>query len=291
MSFDTLSKVIRRVQISTNLLSKELLAGAYHSAFKGRGIEFEEVREYQPGDEMATIDWKVTARLQKPYVKTFREERNLTVMLVVDISASTRYGSHWNTKKQLIAEVAAVLAFSAIYNNDRVGLVLFTDIIEKYIPPRKGSQHVLRLIRELLFFEPQSQGSSMEVALNFLGSLEASSLITFLISDFLTDIPKKQVDIVSRKHDLIAISVTDPSEHTFPQTGLIQLTDLETGASEVIESSTAVRTEFAQKVAEITQQQKAMFEKAGASFLDIRTDGTYVEALRKFFKMRQLQRR
>lgn len=276
-----LTAKIRRIQIISTQLAKEALAGVYHSAFKGRGMEFEEVREYQSGDDIRSIDWNVTARMNHPYVKNFREERDLKVILLVDVSASTRFGGGNTLKSELIAEIGAVLAFSAIRNNDRVGLLLFSDCVEKYIPPRKGTRHVLRMIRELLAFKPKHRGSNLETALAFLGKVQVRSSICFLISDFLLPDCSRALSLTAAKHDLIGLCITDPREYTLPAVGLIDFKDLETGRELVVDSSNTLST-----LGDFKNQQKKAFNKIGADFVDIRTDFSYMTTLRKFFKIR-----
>ena len=284
-------KKIRRIQIQTTHLANDLLAGAYRSAFKGKGMEFEEVREYQPGDDIRTIDWNVTARMQHPYVKNFREERDITVMLVVDISSSSRFGSH-KLKSELTAEIGAVIAFSAIKNNDRIGLILFSDVVEKYIPPRKGTRHVMRLIRELLLNEPSHRKTNIAVALDFLGSVVAKSGVCFLISDFISPSYAHEVALIAKKHDLITIGITDPYELAFPKVGLISLQDLETGETQIIDSSDETTQEtFKKNAAERLRTHQRLMNKIGAGFIDLRTNQPYMPAIKKFFKIRGKQRR
>lgn len=284
-------KTIRRIQIFSTQLANDVLAGAYHSAFKGKGMEFEEVREYQPGDEVRNIDWNVTARMHHLYVKNFREERELLVMLVVDVSASSRFGSHNYSKASLIAEIAAVFAFSAIRNNDKVGLILFSDIIEKYVPPRKGTRHVLRVIRELLAFQPKSKGTDLKKALSFLGKVQTRRGICFLISDFLCENYSHEAALIAKRHDLVAICLTDPYEKEFPQMNLMTLADLETGEKAIIDtSSEEIQKYFAQKAKQHLQQTNYLFRKIGVDFINIYTDKPYLLELRKFFKIRERRR-
>lgn len=241
-------KKIRKIQIHTTQLANDILAGAWHSAFKGQGMEFEEVREYLAGDDIRSIDWNVTARMHKPYVKVFREERELTVILLVDVSASSRFGSHNQLKKDLIAEIGAVLAFSAIKNNDNIGLILFSKTVEKYIPPKKGTRHVLRVIRELIAYEPQRKGTDLLSAFSFLGGILRRSAICFLVSDFLCPQPVHEFSLIAKKHDLISIAITDPCELDFPQMGLVNLRDLESGHSAVVDTANStVNENFKQK--------------------------------------------
>lgn len=285
-------KKIQRIQIQTTHLANAILAGAYRSAFKGKGMEFEEVREYEPGDDIRTIDWNVTARMQNPYVKSYREERDITVMLIVDVSASARFGSTNKLKAELIAEIGGIIAFSAIKNNDRVGLILFSDIVEKYVPPKKGVRHVMRVIRELLLHKPQHKSTNIAAALDFLGGVQAQSGVCFLISDFISPDYAHEASLMAKKHDLITIGITDPDEIAFPNMGLINLQDLETGQTQVIDSSHKATQEAFQKHAQerLTTHQHLM-NKIGAGFIDLRTNQPYIPAMKKFFKNRGKQRR
>lgn len=285
-----LFQTIQRIQIETSHLAEELLAGAWHSAFKGKGMEFEEVRAYTPGDDIRDIDWNVTARMNTPYIKRFREERELTVMLVVDVSASCRFGSTGETKGERIAEIGAAIAFSAIKNNDRVGLILFTDHVEKYIPPRKGLRHVLRVIRELLAFEPKGKSTNISQALHTLGNTQPKKAICFLLTDALC-IPKtKEIAVIARKHDLISLVVTDPYEKQFPKMGWVALTDLETGESRTVNTSDAkMREAFQATSNERLEAHRKQMQKVGAGFLSISLDEPYIPALQKFFRMRRIK--
>lgn len=271
---------IKKIQIITTQLASDLLAGAYHSAFKGKGIEFEEVREYQTGDDIRSIDWNVTARMSHPYIKIFKEERELTVMLVVDISASTLL------KKEMIAEIAAVLAFSAIKNNDKIGLLLFSDQIELYLPPKKGTRHVLRVIRELLAFKPKHKGTNFSTALTFLGNVHRKRSICFLISDFIGDIPSYSFTLASQHHDFIAVSVTDPLEINLPDLGITNIIDLETGKMKVVNLNTNATTLHKKRLEDF----KELLGKTNAGYIAIKTDEPYMDPLRKFFKLREIKR-
>lgn len=280
-------KTIRRIQIETANLAKDILAGLYRSAFKGRGIEFEEVREYQPGDEIRSIDWAVTSRMNHPYVKVFREERELTVMLLVDISASSRFGTGHKLKRELIAEISAILAFSATKNNDNVGLILFSNVVEVYLPPRNNLRHVLRVIRELLMYEPKNTGTDIAGALDFLGRVQAKSCVCFLVSDFIAPAYENAAALIARKHDLIGIGITDPNEIDLPPLALVRTQDLESHVGEVVDmSDRSLRKDFKQQAEERIKTQRHLFERLGAAFIDIRTDQPYLAALRKFFKLR-----
>lgn len=291
ISKEILEKV-RHIEIRTSHLVDDMLGGAYLSAFKGRGMEFEEVREYEPGDDVRSIDWNVTARMSRPFVKNFREERELTVMLVVDVSASGRFGSHQRTKRELIAEIGAVLAFSAIKNNDKVGLILFSDRVEKYLPPKKGVRHVLRIIRELLVDEPEGKGTDVAGALKFLQQVQRKKGVCFLISDFIAPNFRQALNIAARCHDLIGLCVTDPHEINFPSLGLVPIRDLESGELLLVDSSDPLFRELSrQRVLSRIEEQKAAIEKAGGGFIDVRTDIPYTEAIRRYFALRRSHRR
>jgi uncharacterized protein (DUF58 family) len=285
-----LFRKIRKIQIHSTQLANDILAGAWHSAFKGRGMEFEEVREYQTGDEIRSIDWNVTARMNHPFVKVFREERELTVILIVDVSASSRFGSQNQLKRELIAEIGAVLAFSAIKNNDKVGLILFSEDIEKYIPPKKGIRHVLRVIRELLVFKPKGIGTNLQKALDFTGTVLRKSSICFLISDFICTLHQQELSILAKKHDFIAINVSDPYELEFPKVDLIHLVDLETGTGSIVDASDDnVQSSFKESSLKRIEAVEKMMRNIGADFMNIRTDLPYVVPMRKFFKGREIK--
>jgi uncharacterized protein (DUF58 family) len=284
-----LFSTIRRIQITTTHMVNDVMAGAYHSAFKGQGMEFEDVRGYQPGDDVRSIDWNITARFNAPYVKNFREERELTVMLVVDMSGSCRFGTAERMKSEIIAEIGAVLAFSAIQNNDQVGLLLFTDEVESYIPPKKGVRHVLRVIRDLLAFQPKGKGTNINQALRSLGRLQKKRGICFVISDFMAEDYKTATALTAKRHDLIAIDVSDPAERAFPNMGLITLRDLETGEKRIVDSSRKDLREAYQSYSdERRQERKGLFHKVGAGYLHV-PDGDYASRLQRFFKKRELR--
>ncbi len=279
---------IRRIQIRTSHRVDELLAGTWHSAFKGRGIEFEEVRPYQVGDDVRAIDWNVTARSDQPYVKLFREERELAVMLLVDFSGSQNFGTHLQTKRELVAELGATLAMSAIKNNDRVGLTLFTDDIEKSIPPGKGSRHVLRLIRELLYCQPIGSGTDLQQAIEHLNRTSRRRTVVFLISDFLDGGFESTLKIACRKHDVIPIVVSDPREAEMPNVGLIRLRDEETGEVLVIDtSSSRNRRKFAELHEQRTRQRDLMFRRLRLEPIHLTTGHDPVEPLRRYFHKRE----
>jgi uncharacterized protein (DUF58 family) len=292
-------KKVRQVEIRTNRLVNDSLAGEYHSVFKGRGMDFDEVREYVPGDEVRAIDWNVTARAGRPFVKKFTEERELTILLAVDVSASGNFGSGTQSKRQMAAELASVLAFSAIRNNDKVGLVLFTDQIEQYIPPKKGRQHVLRVIREILFFEPHSRGTDIVRALDFANQVTSRRAIMFLVSDFelpnqdqaLADL-RRAVRLASRRHDLVALHVHDLREAELPDVGQLAIEDAESG--ELIELDTTddrVRSRFAELAQRRVNNLRRALAAEGVDALNLDTREPYEPALRSFFKNRERRMR
>ncbi len=308
-------KKIRQIEIRTNRLVSETLAGQYHSVFKGQGMNFDEVREYQPGDEVRSIDWNVTARMNHPFVKKFVEERELTLMLVVDASGSGMFGSHAQSKRELAAEIASVLAFSAIRNNDKVGLILFTDEIEKFIPPRKGRRHVLRVIREVLFFEPRRRGTDLNGALEFLLRVTPHRAIAVVISDFigspaqssgkhrgrvrsqmlllesLAQASFTMLRQANRRHDVVAVQITDRYELELPALGRLVLNDAETG--EVVEIDTGdqrKRTAFAERQARAQEDLARLFRSARIDAIRLRTDQPYAAELGRFFETREKRR-
>jgi uncharacterized protein (DUF58 family) len=281
-------KKIRRIELHTRRLVDSMFAGSYHSVFKGRGMNFEEVREYTPGDEIRSIDWNVTARMNAPFVKKFTEERELTVMLVVDVSASGDFGSVVSSKRELAAEVASILAFSAIQNNDKVGLLLFTDEVELFIHPKKGRMHTLRLIREMLYFRPQHRGTNLTGALEYLNKVVTRRAVVFLISDFLDEGYSRPLAVTARRHDLIAIPVVDPGEEDLPDVGLVTLEDPETGEQiDVNTSSRALRGAYLaleEKRKKLVDQE---FRKLGIDMIPLRTNEDYLHVLRAFFARRE----
>lgn len=279
---------IRRIEIHTNRLVNHLFGGEYHSIFKGQGMEFEEVREYQPGDEVRLIDWNVTARTGTPFVKKFREEREMLVMLLVDLSASERFGTHARQKNQVAAETAAILAFSAIKNNDKVGMIVFTDQIELFIPPKKGRSHALRLIREILYFTPQGRGTNIRGAVQFLNRVSRRKAIAFLISDFHDRGYEKDLSIAHQKHDIIAVRVEDRREREWADVGLIELEDYETGERRLIDSSDPnARKRFEQTVARQSRERQRFFDSIRLDEVTVTTDRPIAEALIKFFRQRE----
>jgi uncharacterized protein (DUF58 family) len=281
-------KRIRRIEITTSRMVSDVFAGQYHSVFKGKGMEFEEVREYQPGDDIRSIDWNVTAKTGHPYVKKFVEERELTVMLVLDLSMSCYFGSVRQLKNQLAAEICSVLAFSAIKNNDKVGLVIFTDKIEKFVPPRKGIRHVLRVIREVLYYQPKSKRTDISLALQYLNKVMRRKAITFLISDFFCPDFKKFLSITNKHHDIIAVTITDPRETQLPNVGILKLNDAETQDSFVLDTSNAeFRKKYAQDASSRKNERERLLRSTEVDVINIRTDIPYYIELIKFFKMRE----
>lgn len=283
-----LFKKIQRIQIQTTHFANDILAGAYRSAFKGKGMEFEEVREYQPGDDIRSIDWNVTARMNHPYVKNFREERELNVILTVDISSSTRFGSGKFLKSELIAEIAAVLAFSAIKNNDKVALILFSDGVEKYFPPQSGTRHVLQIIRELLTYQPQGNSTNISSALSFLGKVQRRSGVCFLISDFICPDYSHEAALTAKKHDLVPIAIVDPAERNLQKMDLVTFCDLETRVSCLVDtSSKAMQTNLQEGIKKRLANQRKLMQKLGTELCVIETDLPYLPQLKKFFMLRQ----
>lgn len=283
-----LLKKVRKIEIKSKGLSNQIFSGEYHSAFKGRGMAFSEVREYTPGDDVRTIDWNVTARLRTPYVKVFEEERELSVMILVDVSASGKFGTQKQLKQDLITELCAVIAFSASQNNDKIGVIFFSDKIEKFIPPKKGKSHILRIIRELINIEPQQKGTNIELALKYLTNIIKKKSICFLISDFcdthsFTDAMK----IANRKHDLVALRINDKRESILPDVGLIKLKDNETGKIMWVDTSSK-QFQTQQKVNNLKfeTELKNTFNKSGVDFTTIFTHEGYVKPLMNLFKKR-----
>jgi len=281
-------RTVRKIQIRTSHLVSDLFAGQYQSAFRGRGMEFAEVRLYQPGDDVRTIDWNVTARSGVPHVKRFAEERELTVMLLVDASASTLFGSVRDTKRALATELAAVLAFSAIANNDKVGLVVFSDRIELALPPRKGTRHVLRVIRELLSVRPAGRGTDVAAALEHLAHVARRRCVVFVLSDFLDAPCRTALRIAARRHDVIAVVLDDPRERELPDVGLIELEEAESGARWVVDTADRrVREAFAGRAAEARAARERMLRGADVDAIAVDTARPYAEALLRFFRMRE----
>lgn len=281
-------KRVRKIEIRAKGLSRQLFSGEYHSAFKGRGMAFSEVREYQYGDDVRNIDWNVTARLNHPYVKVFEEERELTVMLLVDVSGSNQFGTQQQLKKDLVAEIAATLAFSAIANNDKVGVILFSDKIEKFIPPKKGSSHILRIIRELITFEPTGSGTDIALALQHFTNVTKKRCSAFLLSDMIDSDYTDALKIASKKHDLSVLRIADLREEELSDIGLVQLQDNETGRLMWVDTSSAeVRKSYAKYQAERSQATDTLLKKYGIDNVAIHTGEDFVRPLTKLFEMRQ----
>jgi uncharacterized protein (DUF58 family) len=284
---------VRRIEIKTRGLSQHVFAGQYHSAFKGQGMTFSEVREYQYGDPIRSIDWNVTARFNKPYIKVFDEERELTVMLLVDVSGSNDFGTSNRLKRELMAELAAVLAFSAIENNDKIGVIFFSDRMEKFIPPKKGKKHILRIILELIEFQPVSRGTNISEALRYLTHAIKKRSTVFVISDFMLKSPddidsiKDGLRITNRKHDLIVLQTTDPGERSLPDIGLIKMKDPETQETKWIDtSSRKVRTYYDGWWEKIQSELEAVFRTGGIDYISLETTKDYVSPLIQLFKRR-----
>jgi uncharacterized protein (DUF58 family) len=282
-----LLKKVRKIEIKTRGLSKNIFAGEYHSAFKGRGMTFAEVREYQYGDDIRSIDWNVTARFGHPYIKVFEEERELTVVLMIDVSGSRNFGTVAQMKRDIITEVAATLAFSTIQNNDKIGVIFFSDKIEKFIPPKKGKKHVLQIIRELIDFKPDSTLTDIGVALKYFTNAIKKSSTAFIISDFIDNNFDKELNIANRKHDIVALQVFDIRETELPDVGLIKLKDAETGKRIWIDSSDKrMRTSYKHAWGENQLALQKIFTKSGVDHVSMSTSDDYVKALMKLFKMR-----
>jgi uncharacterized protein (DUF58 family) len=283
-----LLKKIRRIEIRTSRTVNDVLAGHYHSVFKGLGMEFEEVRQYQIGDDVRTIDWNVSARYGEPYVKIFREERELTVILLVDLSASHAFGTASQLKRDLVAEVCATLAFSAIRNNDKVGLVCFTDQVEKVVSPKKGTKHVLRVIREVLYHQPRGKGTDIKDALEHLNRTVKRRAVVFVVSDFQAGGYDDALRIARRRHDVIPIVVTDPREMELPDVGLIELFDGETGETVLVDSSSrSVRDSYAMLMRRLVDQRDEALRSMAIDSIHVRTGESFVEPLTRFFRVRE----
>ena len=283
-----LLKQVRQIEIRTKGLVNQVFSGEYHSVFKGRGMEFSEVREYQFGDDIRNIDWNVTARFGHPFIKVFEEERELTVILMVDLSGSLMFGSVSKTKQRIAAELSAILAFSALKNNDKVGLILFTDKIEKFVPPRKGRKHVLRIIREVLSFEPEGKTTNLRGALEYMNNTIKKRSIAFLISDFMDEGYEKILRIVGRKHDLIGIVLEDRREKEFPDLGLVKLSDAETGVERWIDTgSRRIRAQMLLDKKEKEKMRKSIFVSSRLDSVEVSTGADYIQPLVNFFRKRE----
>ncbi len=280
-------KKVRRIEITTRGLVNDVFSGEYHSVFKGRGMEFSEVREYQIGDDIRTIDWNVTARYGHPFVKIFEEERELTVMLMVDASSSGEFGTFERMKGEIAIEICALLAFSAIKNNDKVGLIIFTDKVEKFIAPRKGKSHVLRVLRELLYFKPEEKRTDIGMALEYLSRVIRRRSVVFLVSDFMSKDYEQAMRIANKRHDMVAIHMVDPRELELPNIGYIELEDAETGEDILLDTSNSqIRQLFARETSDAMTQREKLFKSMNVDSIDIRTDQSYIEPLIKFFRIR-----
>ncbi len=288
MDTNELLKKVRKIEIKTKGLSKQMFSGEYHSAFKGRGMSFSEVRAYQYGDDVRNIDWNVTARTNTPFVKIFEEERELTVMLLIDVSQSAYFGTVNQLKSGIITEIAAVLSFSAIQNNDKVGVILFSDKIEMFIPPKKGRSHILRIIRELIDFQPNSHGTDLALALRYFTNVIKKRCISFVLSDFMARGYEAPLRIASRRHDLVGVHLFDPKEQELPNVGLLRAKDAETGELAWLDtSSPQLRAKYALWFKENCGYFKNTFSRSGTDFMSIRTDENYVTALLNFFQRRR----
>ncbi len=287
MDTKELLKKVRKIEIKTRRLSDHIFGGEYHSTFKGRGMTFSEVRQYQYGDDVRNIDWNVTARTNEPHIKVFEEERELTMMLMVDVSGSEFFGTDSQFKNEIVTEIAATLAFSATQNNDKIGLILFSDVIELYIPPKKGRSHVLRIIRELIEFKPQSQKTDIAEALKFLSNVMKRKAIVFVLSDFMADDYRHNLKIAAGRHDISGIRVYDKHEESMPNLGMVQMQDQETGQSVLVNTaSKSVRLGYSKYYNERVNYFKESFSKSGAGAIDCRVDESYVKKLLGYFKQR-----
>ena len=287
MDTKELLKQVRQIEIKTKGLVNQVFSGEYHSVFKGRGMEFSEVREYQFGDDIRNIDWNVTARFGHPYIKIFEEERELTVIMMVDLSGSLMFGTVDKTKQQIAAELSAILAFSALKNNDKVGLILFTDKIEKFVPPRKGKKHVLRIIREVLSFKPEGKTTNIREALEYLNHAVKKRSIIFLLSDFMDEGYEKIFRVVGKKHDFIGIVMSDIRENTLPKMGLVKFTDAETGEERWIDTNdTKIRKHLSEVRKKTAERRKTLFLTSRLDSIEIQTGQNYVKPLVQFFRVR-----
>ncbi|HSH64823.1 MAG TPA: DUF58 domain-containing protein [Bacteroidia bacterium] len=288
METSELLKKVRKIEIKTRGLSNHIFSGEYHSAFKGRGMTFSEVREYQAGDDIRSIDWNVTARFNNPYVKVFQEEREMTVMLLVDVSASGEFGTNKQLKQELITELCAVLSFSAIQNNDKIGVIFFTDKIEKFIPPKKGKAHILRIIRDLIEFQPEHKKTDIRQVLRYLTSVIKKRSVAFIISDFMAGDFTDALKIANKKHDLVALRIYDKREQELPNIGLIKVMDTETGQLKWVDTTDKnVRTHFAAVAKKRDAYLKDIFNKSGVDSANICTADSYIQPLMNLFKKRE----
>jgi len=291
MSTSALLKKVRKIEIKTKGLSNHIFAGEYHTAFKGKGMAFSEVREYQPGDDIRSIDWNVTARYNAPFVKVFEEEREMTVMLLIDVSASGNFGTQEQFKRELATELSAILAFSAIKNNDKVGVIFFTDKVEQFIPPKKGKSHILRIIREVLAFQSTGKGTNIAVALEYFNSVIKKRSICFILSDFMSKDFDRPLKIASKKHDLVALRIHDKREDTLPNVGLVPMQDAETEKVIFVDTTNKkVRDNFAKNRLQATEKLRKLLPASGVDLIDITTGTDYVKPLINFFKTRGSRR-
>ncbi len=280
-------KKVRQIEITTRGLVNDVFSGEYHSVFRGRGMDFAEVREYTFGDDIRNIDWNVSARMGHPFIKVFQEERELTVMLMVDVSSSGNFGTHEQMKGEIATEICALLAFSAIKNNDKVGLIIFTDRIEKFVPPKKGKSHVLRVLRELLYHQPRSNKTDIAGALEYLNHVTRRRSVVFLVSDFISEEYEKDLQIANKRHDMVAITLTDPREIELPDVGFIEFEDAETGEIFLLDSNNAgIRSSFSEQADLKKQEREKLFKSMNIDYIDIYTHQPYIEPLMRFFRLR-----
>jgi len=287
MSTIELLKKVRKIEIKTKGLSNHIFSGEYHTAFKGKGMAFSEVREYQPGDDVRSIDWNVTARYNSPFVKVFEEEREMTVILLIDVSGSSDFGTQTQLKREVATEIAAVLSFSAINNNDKIGVIFFSDKIEKFIPPKKGKSHILRIIRELITFESESKKTNIEVALKYFNNIIKKRSVCFILSDFMDTNFDKSLKIARNKHDIVALRIHDDREEILPNVGLLKVEDAESGEMRWVDSSNKkVRTNYNNNYREFEKELKQNLQSSGVDHIDIKTGKDYIKPLMNFFKNR-----
>lgn len=287
METSDLLKKVRKIELKTRGLSNHIFAGEYHTAFKGKGMAFSEVREYQPGDDIRTIDWNVTARFNTPFIKVFEEERELTVMLIIDVSGSKNFGTQKQMKQELVTELSAVLAFSAIQNNDKIGVIFFSDKVEKFIPPKKGKSHILRIIRELIAFEPENKGTDIGEALRYFNNVIKKRAVCFVISDFMNDNFEAPLKIANKKHDVVTIRINDKREEELPDIGLVQMKDAETGEVKWIDTANKlIRESYQKNYLRNMEEVNQLFKNSGVDTIQLRTDMDYIKPLIQFFKRR-----
>ena len=287
MSTIELLKKVRKIEIKTKGLSNHIFSGEYHTAFKGKGMAFSEVREYQPGDDVRSIDWNVTARYNSPFVKVFEEEREMTVILLIDVSGSSDFGTQTQLKREVATEISAVLAFSAINNNDKIGVIFFSDKIEKFIPPKKGKSHILRIIRELITFESESKKTNIEIALKYFNNVIKKRAVCFILSDFMDTDFDKSLKIARNKHDIVALRIHDEREEIIPNVGLINVEDSESGQTRWMDTSNKkVRTNYNNNYREFEKELKQTLQSSGVDHIDIKTGKDYIKPLMNFFKNR-----